>query len=113
MNNKCLVYHDKEPRFGIGSESRVWPDDFDLVAVVDVNDPDAAFGLTNHTDDAGWTRNRGVRVLMDGVRSTSVGDIVVTPDGKVYLCQNIGWAVIGDGLKKITLVSTMTKEWSY
>ncbi len=28
---------------------------------------------------------------MDGIRSLSVGDFAVTPDGTVYLCARVGW----------------------
>lgn len=100
----CLVYHDKNPTFGIlffcagdpiGTD-RVWPDDFDLVAEVQANTPEQAFALTNHVDE-NWTKNPEIKHLMiPSPRSSSPGDIIVTNDGKVHYCRPVGWIVLAE-----------------
>lgn len=106
-----LVYHDKEPRFGLNETPRTWPDDFDLVANLDIDDLDAIFELTNHvTGD--WTKNPQVKWSktdwpedgpQKGCRSTSVGDIIVTSNEEVYLVLPVGWESLGKSDRKITL----------
>ena len=51
---------------------------------------EVAFKLTNH-GDGDWTRNPGVRTRVKECRSTSVGDILVTPNFGVYRVANVGF----------------------
>lgn len=48
--------------------------------------------------DAGWAQAPDAEVSAFGVaqRSTSVGDVVVDPQGRAHLCANVGWTEIGD-----------------
>jgi len=105
--NGILVAHAKNPNFGFkaaGPDPK-FPEDFTLVATVAVpvgqedTSPetlaDIAFRDTNHIESS-WTENESV-TLLDGDqhRSTSCGDVVVTPDGSVMLCEDVGWKKIG------------------
>jgi hypothetical protein len=54
---------------------------YDKVAVVSTIDLDRAFELTNHIDHD-WTENDGVAAEPGGMRSTSVGDILVSTDSE-------------------------------
>lgn len=67
--------------------------DYDLVAVVDSDDLEEAWALTNHIDHD-WTDNEKVWALTKAVRSSSVGDIFVVKGGGFY-------AVAGVGFKKL------------
>ena len=64
-----------------------------LVATITAPALHAVYGLTNHGVQADtWTDNPGVQLHTDQpVRSTSVGDVVVAPDGTAWLCVSIGW----------------------
>ena len=68
-----------------------YPADYEMVAVVDGEDVDMAFQLTNHIDHA-WWENSGVTLIGEPQhRSTSVGDVVVMGDGRVLRCASCGW----------------------
>jgi len=93
------VAHAKNPNFGYASPEAPdpkYPEDFTVVAMVEVPDgqepdPDLAFQLTNHIDKP-WWENEGVTLVgAPRHRSTSVGDLVVMPDGKILLCKTCGW----------------------
>lgn len=85
------VFHHVTGNFCNEHKPAHWPHaDWKLVAEVEGDDPDTAFGLTNHIDSP-WTDNPGVTPI-GGTRqrSTSVGDIVECK-GKLFLCQFAGW----------------------
>lgn len=64
---------------------------YEVVANVRTDSLDTAFRMTNHID-RDWTTNPGVVTVGAGpFRSTSVGDIVIDPDGKRHLCASFGW----------------------
>lgn len=54
---------------------------------------DFAFELTNHID-CSWTENEGVTALKNEVRSTSVGDIMITHLGKMFVVGPFGFTQI-------------------
>lgn len=92
VKRKTRVYHAVNPTFrGTG---RV-PDAYVLVAEVDTHSLTQAFALTNHTDED-WPLNEGVRPIGDAFRSTSVGDVIVTPDNLAYLVLPIGFRFLGE-----------------
>jgi len=64
-----------------------------LVATVTAPALHAVYGLTNHGAFGNdWTDNPGVHLhTFQRVRSTSVGDVVVIPDGTAWLCVSLGW----------------------
>ena len=83
---RSQVFHVAE----FGKPEAVWPDDYNLVAIVDSEHVEKVFELTNHIDTQWWD-NDGVEVVGDNHhRSTSVGDIVVTNEG-TFRCENVGW----------------------
>ena len=61
-----------------------------LVAEIETDDPQIAFDLTNNIDKD-WTLNPSIRAFVDSCRSTSVGDMIVTPDGEAYLVLPVGF----------------------
>jgi len=61
-----------------------------LVAEVATSDLHKAFCLTNHSDDD-WTFNPGVKARVKHSRSTSVGDILVTADNRVFRVARVGF----------------------
>lgn len=61
-----------------------------LVAEVETTSAQRAFGLTNHGDED-WTLNPGVRAFVESCRSTSVGDMIITPDDEAYLVLPVGF----------------------
>ena len=101
-----LVGHAKEPNFGLGP-SPSYPEGYVLVAAVTVYETwtqemmlEAAFQYTNSID-CGWWENEQVDFLLktDGCRSTSVGDVVVLPDKRVFVCRPAGWEELKEGGK--------------
>ena len=89
------VAHAKKSNFGFPRP--VYPADFEVVALVEVPDgtvpnPDQAYQLTNHIDKPWWENAAVTLVGAANHRSTSVGDLVVMPDGKILRCENLGWA---------------------
>lgn len=63
-----------------------------LVAEVETDDLERAYELTNHTDED-WTLNSEVRAFAPSCRSTSVGDMIVTPDDEAYLVLPVGFGL--------------------
>jgi hypothetical protein len=78
-----LVMHHKHPTFQVtGRGTKVNRDDYHEVAVVETNDLDVAYKLTNTIEEP-WINNEGV-VFLDspdhgktGCRSTAVGDLLI------------------------------------
>lgn len=64
-----------------------------LVAEVEADSFEAIFDLTNHgVHQQDWRTNPGVHVCTTAnVRSTSVGDVVVAPNGTPWICAPVGW----------------------
>jgi len=90
--NKAKVYHLKEdkypPSFGVKT---FFPTDYKLVARVDSHDEEEIFYLTNHVY-CEWVDHPEVEVVGGRrQRSTSVGDVVEMPDGRVLRCDPSGW----------------------
>jgi hypothetical protein len=72
----------------------VFPGDYTMVAVVEGDDENKAYELTNHLE-CPWWENTGVTLIGEPKhRSTSVGDVVVMPDGRVLRVENAGWKLI-------------------
>ena len=77
----------------LGDEAR-WRDlglSFELVAEVEGDDLERAFGATNHVD-CDWANNPDVKVMTENPRrSTSVGDLVVS-DGETFVVDKFGFS---------------------
>lgn len=90
-------------------EARVTP-----VAIVESDSMDDAYRLTNTIDEA-WDKNEGVRalgrvgqsgkIIVSGLRSTSVGDILMTSDGEFYIVESAGFRKLNDEELKRVRVS--------
>ena len=89
---KTRVYHDLDFN-PLESRQRFFPSDYVLVAEVETNSKDVAFERTNSIDCA-WFDNEGV-IVHEKARSTSMGDVVVLPNGEAHLCEMLGWSLIG------------------
>ena len=75
----------------------VFPDDYIMVAIVEGDDPNTAYELTNHINNA-WWENAGVTLIgKPEHRSTSVGDVVVMSDGRTLRVESAGWKEISEG----------------
>lgn len=66
---------------------------YEFVAKVEGDDSDEAFRLTNHID-RDWTENPGVQAAPGRHRSTSVGDVLVMPDGRHLYIAAVGFKEI-------------------
>ncbi|MFW6118821.1 MAG: hypothetical protein ACOC7S_00645 [Planctomycetota bacterium] len=87
------VYHRDEMPAPLKSPAGIasgWPTRYRLVARVETERLEEAYRKTNTVARA-WWENEGVRPqTAPPVRSTSVGDVVVTGDGP-WLCLPTGW----------------------
>lgn len=101
------VYHDKKPQFGFGTEDRVWPDDFDVIATVQSEDPDIVYEATNTIDHPWWDNEIATCLKPGGARSTSVGDVVVNSKDEVFIVLPVGWKKIGTADNKIVIHPNM------
>lgn len=90
---RYTVYHAKNPNFGMGDKQPFNDKHFSKVAIVEAVDLDEVFELTNHIDKPWWV-NKGIIWYQTGSRSTSVGDVVVTPQGTRFMCSLVGWEQI-------------------
>ena len=99
---RFTVYHAKNPTFGFpGAPAPTWPQDFACVARVEADDLEATYRLTNSIQGY-WGDHRGVQTMGGPHRSTSVGDVVVAPDGTTWQCATAGWERVGgDGQKGV------------
>ncbi len=70
----------------------VFPVGFLCVADVQANSLEECFELTNSIDRH-WAENEQCTLHVDKryARSTSVGDVVITEEGKRYFCDSVGW----------------------
>jgi hypothetical protein len=64
---------------------------YTLVAIVDTDDLNKAYELTNHID-SDWYYNKGVTGIRR-TRSTSVGDMMIL-DNKIYIVERMGFKEI-------------------
>lgn len=88
------VYHatktDEQGRLGFGFFPAQFPQDFKLVAIVEAEQVEATYQLTNHIDRQ-WQDNDGVTYAAEGPqRSTSVGDVVESEAG-FYVVAPVGF----------------------
>ncbi len=70
----------------------LWPSDYELVALVKTTRLENAFRWTN---DEGWRRPEVQRVTPVHPRSTSVGDVLITPQGVLYIVCDRGFGLMG------------------
>lgn len=65
-----------------------------LAAIVETNDPEIAYRLTQHVDRP-WHESSQVRAVTRS-RSTSVGDVLETEDGRLLLVAPFGFTELPD-----------------
>lgn len=109
-----LVYHVKDTQApnGRGLLSEIgWGDlpidyerNHDLVAHVEVHSVgmkalDEAYKLTQNINDS-WTKNAFVSTVLEGCRSTHIGDVLVM-DMDAYVCAPVGWTKIEAADQKV------------
>jgi len=85
---KYDLFQARKPNFGLGPHPQ-WPEAFRQVAEVEVEDLEEVFEATN-----GEPMHPQVRWLVPDWRTTSVGDVVVGPDGRAHRCEMIAWSDI-------------------
>jgi hypothetical protein len=98
---KFKVYHAKQPNF-LGDIPRAQSDwengGYLLVAEVDAVDIEEVYEKTN-TINKHWRTNNGVIATTKiAGRSTSVGDIVQSEEGAIWLCMSMGWHLLSHGV---------------
>jgi len=97
------VAHAIKPSFGFPTSDRPepkYPDGFQMVAIVEWREDytldenlNMAFQLTNHIG-CPWWENPGVTALGPFPfkhRSSSVGDLISVPDGRLFQAAPLGW----------------------
>ena len=93
------VWHAVNPNWDYPWRGKApqWPAEYAMVARVEdteADDVDDVYRLTNSIDDY-WGYNKGVFPQGGPHRSTSMGDVVVLPDGETAMrCERCGWAVV-------------------
>lgn len=94
---KFLILHAIKPDFDSKPQMPI-AQKYEAIAIVETVDIVDVFRVSNHID-SNWTQNPEVKELWSDpnrTRSTSVGDIVVTADGKAHLCASFSWEEIPD-----------------
>lgn len=87
------VYHRNEMPDPLQTESDLaeeWPHFYHHVADVEAESIEDAYRLTNTIDRAWWNHQEVTPIAKTPMRSTSVGDVIVAPDGP-KLCCPVGW----------------------
>ena len=87
-DGRAEVWQSTDPRFSTGilvGAVRMWPFDYRQVYLVESTDLEEIFFLTNQQEDG------RVESLVEDVRSTSIDDIVILPDGTVFWLGLDGW----------------------
>jgi len=87
---KWEVWHAIKPNFGMED---VPLEECQLVAILGpeiAEELDDVFRLTNHIEED-WRNNKEIKITPEARRSTSVGDIVIDPNGAVWRCMSCGW----------------------
>jgi len=89
---RYTVFHARNPTFQNWTTGNpAFPLGYEKVAVVECDNLEQAFHVTNHIDED-WTVNKEVVELFKSQsRSTSVGDVIVDGDGRKFYCQMAGW----------------------
>lgn len=78
---------------GAAYKQAIFPLDYDCVAFVEANTPEAAFELLNHPDVTEEELEKRLLRLSARIRSMSSGDVIEI-DGVFHYCQVVGWCEI-------------------
>ena len=80
----------------VGDPWALFPEDYQLVAEVNTDNVDEAYYRTNDLGE-GWWLDERVTAHVAPCRSTSVGDVLVLPDGKALRVCRLGYRRILEG----------------
>jgi hypothetical protein len=100
------VWHPKEEVQGTTMVN--FPRDYELVARVQARYIEEAFGRSNDPGPL-WWRHRDVECLKE-TRTTTVNDVIVCPDQRVFLAFERGWRCIHDPTLGQTLERTRAEQ---
>lgn len=99
---RYVVYHNANPLAFLYPEaySAGWfssrAKHFTMVAII-AAPLDRIFLLSNHSENRDWTTHREVRWSAPDPRSTSVGDIIASEDGRqAWLVMPVGFKELGE-----------------
>jgi len=92
------VLRDREVRVAVSFGGK-YPEfnlqNYEMVALVETDDIDRAYRLTNHIDQ-NWGENPGVWVRYGAKnRSTSMGDVIADMQNDAFYCDMVGWKKVG------------------
>lgn len=94
--------------------SCTFPDEFTSVAKIEEMSLEEIFGVFNRLDECLDPR---VVEISGPIRSMCIGDVVVRPDGKNWVCINDGWETVSNGGcvvtndKRYMLAAPLSSAW--
>lgn len=83
------IYHSNRLHTPYDDEPINFPEEYTLVAIVETNDVDEAYKMTQHLG-LNWGENPKV-TLINPSRSSTYGDVFVNDDGVEWFCDLYGW----------------------
>lgn len=97
-DKKFSILLHKEPTFRVGSGGRIDINDFDFVATVYATDLDEVYKYTQN-DYMSWAHRGNVRLTdkgleLGGLRSLSVGDVIVEGGEKMWVVDSVGFKAV-------------------
>jgi len=100
------VFHHQPGTLGFMFPGQLqFPEDYDQVADVEGDDLDQVYRLTQNLDGEDWTSGPRVsNVQITEARSSSVGDMFVDEDGRLWQVDFIGWKGMGSVLVPASIV---------
>lgn len=104
---KMLVFHREKLASAFLKPKQLakgWPQKYSFVAEIEAATAEEAFWLSNTGDRLWWLHDRVYSVSNTPLRSTSVGDLIVTEDAPMLCCSE-GWEKISGSFEK-------TLSWS-
>lgn len=95
MNNNMTVFHAKKLVGFIFPDSDLpkFPAEYVEVGTVDTDSLDEAYALTQNVESF-WGLNNKTAAKFLQCRSTSVGDVIKTSEGKFFMVANFGFEEI-------------------
>lgn len=100
---KYEIHHETPPTFGIGTPNP-FPEGFRVIAVVEANDVEDAYRLSQHGPDSWLDRDCVLQVSNDNwARPTSAGDVIVGLDeGAIWCVGRLGMELLAGKMGVLT-----------